>query len=549
MNICKNCNQQFTIHSKDKEFYQRIKVPEPTQCPDCRRQRRLAFRNERSLYQRKCDLTKKDMISMYPDSVPWPVFEPTEWHSDKWDDTQYGQDFDFERPFFDQFKELQSKVPRPALAVIEMDNSPYVNQCWKSKSSYMCFDMGFSEKIMYSGAVYHSKDLVDCLFARKCELSYFLIDCVNCYGSRFLQDCNDCHDAFWSYDCKGCSRIAFCYNLRNQKNYIFNKKVTDQEFDDFIKEMREGAYKKYQKYFEDWKEKVIKKAIHKFSHNINAENCTGDYILNSKNCQESFDVDECEDLKYCNRMDEKIYNSYDLSNCSICEMDYECMVMTGNRLKFCSHIWIPSTDCEYCDLIMGCDNCFGCIGLKHKKFNILNKQYSEEEYNKMIPKIIDHMKKTREYGEFFPIELSPYAYNESVVDEFFPLKKEEVIKKGWRWKDEPTGSFNNETIKPNQIPDKISDIKDDILKEVLICEECNKNYKIIPQELDFYRQHGLPIPRTCNYCRHLERMNFRNPMKLWNRECAKCSKKFMTTYAPDRKEIIYCEECYKKEIY
>jgi CxxC-x17-CxxC domain-containing protein len=76
-----------------------------------------------------------------------------------------------------------------------------------------------------------------------------------------------------------------------------------------------------------------------------------------------------------------------------------------------------------------------------------------------------------------------------------------------------------------------------------------KPFRIIPQELDFYRKHNLPIPRRHPNQRHLDRMSLRNPRKLYTRKCDKCGKEIQTTYAPERTEIVYCEECYNKEVY
>ncbi|MBM3251119.1 MAG: hypothetical protein FJZ07_02705, partial [Candidatus Nealsonbacteria bacterium] len=57
---CQNCHSPFVIDVQDFDFYQKIKVPPPTWCPECRMVRRMMFRNERSLYKRKCDVTGKD---------------------------------------------------------------------------------------------------------------------------------------------------------------------------------------------------------------------------------------------------------------------------------------------------------------------------------------------------------------------------------------------------------------------------------------------------------------------------------------------------------
>jgi hypothetical protein len=47
-------------------------------------------------------------------------------------------------------------------------------------------------------------------------------------------------------------------------------------------------------------------------------------------------------------------------------------------------------------------------------------------------------------------------------------------------------------------------------------------------------------------------------MKLWHRQCmcsknhphhgGRCSNEFETSYSPDRKEIVYCEQCYNSEV-
>lgn len=59
-------------------------------------------------------------------------------------------------------------------------------------------------------------------------------------------------------------------------------------------------------------------------------------------------------------------------------------------------------------------NCFGCVGL-HDGYEhcILNTQYTKEEYQLLVPQIIEHMMKTGEWEESFPPKLSSYGYNET----------------------------------------------------------------------------------------------------------------------------------------
>ncbi|KKT90642.1 MAG: hypothetical protein UW91_C0052G0013 [Parcubacteria group bacterium GW2011_GWF2_45_11] len=97
---CQNCKSGFTIEPEDFAFYEKIHVPPPTFCPDCRLQLRLLFRNERTFYKRKCDLCGKNMISSYAPEYTYPVYCQKCWWSDKWDPYQYGREYDFSKPFF-----------------------------------------------------------------------------------------------------------------------------------------------------------------------------------------------------------------------------------------------------------------------------------------------------------------------------------------------------------------------------------------------------------------------------------------------------------------
>jgi hypothetical protein len=146
--VCQQCQVEFSVKDEDRVFYDKVSpvfggkkfsIPEPTLCPSCRYQRRLAFRNERKLYHRKCDLTGKQMISMYPAGTSFPVYHIEVWQSDQWDPLSYGREFDFSRPFFEQFKEMCDEIPHFSLFVDpQMDeNSEYTNCASESKNCYL----------------------------------------------------------------------------------------------------------------------------------------------------------------------------------------------------------------------------------------------------------------------------------------------------------------------------------------------------------------------------------------------------------------------------
>ncbi len=90
---------------------------------------------------------------------------------------------------------------------------------------------------------------------------------------------------------------------------------------------------------------------------------------------------------------------------------------------------------------------------------------------------------------------------------------------------------------------------DDILKAILKCLACGKNYQIIQKELQFLRRFNFPIPHDCPLCRDRNRIKQLNPMQTYKRSCGKCNIVIETSYSPDRPEIVYCEKCYQQEVY
>jgi hypothetical protein len=220
-------------------------------------------------------------------------------------------------------------------------------------------------------------------------------------------------------------------------------------------------------------------------------------------------------------------------------------VMTANNIRH-SYFVFDCSDIEYSEQMMNSNDCFGCNGLRHKKYCILNKQYSKDQYASLRLRVIEHMKRTGEWGQFLPKEMCCFAYNESTAHQYYPLTKEQALSQGYKWKDDDKRNFLPQDYK---IPDKISEAESDITDAVIACNVCKINFKITPQELKFYRTNNIPIPRSCSECRHNVRLSLRNPKKLWNRNCQKCGTGFLTTYSPNRPETVYCEACYLKTVY
>ena len=133
-----------------------------------------------------------------------------------------------------------------------------------------------------------------------------------------------------------------------------------------------------------------------------------------------------------------------------------------------------------------------------------------------------------------------------MAHEYFPFTSKEATEKGYRWKEQDPKDYRKQT---HALPENIADAGDDITNAVLSCTFCGKNYKIVPQELQFYREHTVSIPRFCPDCRHMRRLKTKNPLKLREDTCRKCGRNVITTFPEGTEMQIYCDKCYLKEVY
>jgi len=568
---CQKCEKNFNIEPEDFKFYEKMGVLAPTWCPDCRLQRRLSFRNERTLYKRPCELCGIDTISRF-DPIRGIVNYCGEcWWSDKWDPTTYGQDYDFSRPFFEQMGELIKKVPQQNLIVMykTLTNSNFTNMNHYLKNCYYIFNSDYNEKCMYGEEMEHCTDCVDVTMAESTQLAYESFNCNKCYEIYYSVDCESSHDVWFSKNLMGCSNCFGCINLRGQQYCIFNEKYTREDYLKKLEEFNLNSNSSVQ----EIKEKAQKfwlKFPNKYMHGIQNLDSTGDYVFNSKYVKNSFITTGGEYCKYCMWLIVKNNKEcYDFTQFGEnTERVYEslCSGKNINDIIGCINA-LEARELRYSIYSYNNNsNLFGCISLKNHSYCILNKQYSKEEYEEMLPKIIKHMndmpyvdKKGRKYvyGDFFPTEIAQFNYNETSAQEFFPLTQEEAINQGFSWKEPKERNYKISIVSKN-IPDDIKFVSENIVQEILGCEhegnckeQCTIAFRITEPEFQFYKAHKLPLPHLCPNCRHYQRVLNRNPNKFWRRKCMKegCSNEFETAYAPDRPEIVYCEKCYNQEVY
>ncbi len=585
---CANCGAQFTLEPADFAFYERVKVPPPGWCFDCRIVRRMSFRNERTLYKRKCGAPghSEELISIFSEDNPQRVFDHSTWWSDSWDPLEYGMGMDFARPFLRQVKDLWTQVPDVALLNINPVNSDYCSITEGNKNCYLVFGGDFNENTAYSTYIFNSKECLDNYWVSKSEHAYETVDCISCSRLSWSRYCESCYNSAFLFNCRNCHDCFGCTNLVNGAYQIFNVQYSKEEYEAELAKLNAGssmALEGIKKRFEEHAMRYPRR----YAHIIHSVNSTGDNLENAKNCRHCFDIfGGGED---CTRTWLAYSNIKDLYDCDRVGLNTELAVDSstiypGSRV-FYSRFTLDSHDIYYSYNSHGSSYLFGCVGLRNKQYCILNKQYSKEEYETLVPKIIEHMNampymdkqgKSYPYGEFFPSELSPFAYNETIAQEIATLTPDEARVKGYVWKD-PAGKNYAVTMLQEEIPDTITETDDSILQATIECahkgscaEQCTKAFRLISSELQFYRSMNIPVPRLCPSCRHYQRLVQRNPLRLWSRQCqcagsgserggyknnsahfhdaGPCPSAFQTTYASERPEIIYCETCYQSEV-
>ncbi len=470
---CQNCQKDFLIEPEDFSFYEKIKVPPPTFCPECRMQRRLTWRNEHNLHFRVCDATGKKLITIYSPEKDLKIYDYKYWWSDAWNQNDSALEYDFSKPFFEQFKDLIKRAPRPNLLQTNVINGEYSNYMVDSRNLYMVFSGVRDENDLYCiGSVIDTKDSLDIHLSSKIENSYWLVECNQSSGTLFGWRSDGCLDSVFLIDCKNCSNCFCCVGLRNQSYCIFNKQYGKEEYKKMIAQYNLGSYSSLGKLKSEFFDFALKVPF-KYANINKSTNCVGDNIFNAKNCKRSFYMrDNVENCKYSYRVFTYVKDGIDLTLLwDNMELSYESLsVTTGSRVFFSSLCW-NAQDVWYSDNCFNSKNVFGCVGLKNAQYCILNKQYTKEQYEELLPKIVKQMndmpymdKKRRryKYGEFFPIELSPFPYNESLAQQYFTLPKEKISEDGYSYS-EPEKRNYNITLAADKIQDDIKDVDESIL--------------------------------------------------------------------------------------
>ncbi|OHB21496.1 MAG: hypothetical protein A2939_03135 [Parcubacteria group bacterium RIFCSPLOWO2_01_FULL_48_18] len=553
---CRFSGEKFYIRPEDIAFYKRIGVPLPTLHPNERWRRLSAYENSYNIFRITSAWSKKPIIAAYPPETPYKIYEHQVWRSDKWDPISFGHQWIASKGFFNQFSELQKLVPRPNLITYPTNiGSDYTNTSSNLKNCYLVFNTLSGENLYYVDGHDRSMDCVDGNSFTNSTNCYSCRDITNSYHCFFCEECSNCLESAFLFDCRNCDRCFMSTNLRNKKYCFRNKQLSKEEYEQHMRGVYLGNYNEVQKYVAEFA-KIKRGALYKVDNNIRTVNCLGDYNRDSKNCYFSLYVMKSVGVNYSLGLTD-YRDSCDIVGGGGGELCYELMTVStsGNYgVKLSSQI-DNCREVEYCDLCRNCSYCFGCIGLENKSFCILNRQYTEEEYWKLVDHIKTSMLTTGEYGEFFPPALMPIPYKISFATSYTGFDDyARAVKFGYDVSDvknsaERPSDNGAAVIHGDDLPLDIRAVDDDILTRVVHDTANNRYFRIMPYELDFYRRNGLALPREHPIVRIFR---FRKPyavrLKFYDRRCGKCGATLLSPREVEKYPKLLCEDCYNTEV-
>jgi len=129
------------------------------------------------------------------------------------------------------------------------------------------------------------------------------------------------------------------------------------------------------------------------------------------------------------------------------------------------------------------------------KHCIFNKQYTPEEYETKKNQIIEHMKKTEEWGEYFPGYFAPNPYDESWSAFYFPLTKQQQESAGYRCGDNLERK-NDNFLDPSTIPTDPNEAEDSILENNYWDPVALRPFKIAGGDVNFCRKLEVALPHS-----------------------------------------------------
>lgn len=438
-------------------------------------------------------LYKRDwMVTSFAPEFAWHIVSPVEFEKLRADYGKLWREYDFGLNFWENYKSLEKCVQYPAIGSWgDNENSQYAHKILHSNNCYISFEVSSSENIMYSVNVKDfCKDIYGSVMvwdhSENIYQSAWVFQSSSVFYSRFIFNSNN---IWFSSNLIWCSECLFCNDLENQSYCVNNQKYSEEEYYKMKREMMliKGKYLEYYDRVKIWKWQLL------------SEESSWSFLIKTRDVENGYFVyyiHNGRNTMFAGTAEWNV-NFFDAASCwSPRGNDYYGVMGAWSWDKyFCSIEVIWWTNNYYSYFLENCSFCLWCIGLKNKQFCILNKQYTKEEWYELADKIFTQMDKDWILGDFFPWELNPFYFNDTVaylIDDTF--SKKDVVRDGYMWRDEEIRVDIPKWAEVVNVEDLDRINYDESILKKVILDKSGNYYRIMKMEYDFLKKHDLPLP-------------------------------------------------------
>ncbi|MBI4599274.1 hypothetical protein HY734_03720 [Candidatus Uhrbacteria bacterium] len=494
LRVCRLTGQAWDMTEREIGWYRQFNVPPSDIHPTVRLKFLLGFGAGTVLWKKPHAKTGQPILTfVHPDS-PYQVVSDREWM-----DAEYlcsGPDADPGRPFFDQLRSLARSIPVGALHDDGSNQRSIGVDFIKCEDGYMVFGSGLSRRLSYAYTAYETEDSVDVANVRFSRFCHAVNRADHLYDCAFVFESYDCIGSRFLFDCRNCESCFGATNQRNKKYLWFNEQLTKEEWERRVAAVDLSSRTVFEAQRAQFL-KCLQDAVWPPDFNHKSEDYSGEYMYESVRCHDGYLVTTCTDCDWCwitMEQEQSAFSTWLVWGSGIYG---SCDSVSSQDLRFCLRIW-RSRDMEYCINCYDCESCFGCVGLKRKKWCLFNVQYAEQEYWERVDVLKGAMLERGEYGRFFPADLSQNGFQFSLGDMFFGYSKEEMnvfhapvfdLRRGGILVVSDTGIDVSALPDSSRDPEAASWIGKPIFDSRL-----QRQFTITSQEVDFYRSRDLPLP-------------------------------------------------------
>ena len=545
---CSVTGEKWEMTEKELDLCRSFNVP-PSDMSQISRQRymTLHFNTGQWWYNKHAETGKPVLSSSHPASGV-RVLPDREWFEK--DFAEVGQEYNSEKPMFEQLRELRLVVPESASKdYVETENSMSLASFGDVNSFFMTASRS---KGSFHGAV--ALDVEDSSEIYSCKnvtSSYNIIHSDRIHKSQYVRECRDVIESAFVFDCRNCEFCFGATNKRNKKYIWFNDELSQEEWERRRAKVDLGVRSVAKEYLEKF-DQLVKDSVWPENFNEKSENSTGEYLTGATNCEYVYYSDGgARDIFWSGWAFGKTENCAFCANAGHGSDVWNCVASTfGASNKFCS--WTARCyNLEYCMSCYDCEFCFACIGLTKKKYHILNKEYSEEDYWKKVDEIKCRMLDSGEYGNFLPPKLGTSWFHESgsikylLTDLEFGKKADAHL-----FDPEEEGAYGDEFIGGAEVPDSTTlpdsiDDCDEWAGKPVVDSSYGRRFAMLKPEVALYKKLRIAPSMTHPVQRVTDLIWTANSGVFVDAKCEKCDKDVITsmnkTYPEKR---IYCQECY-----